>query len=125
MACKAVAEAVRIIQNECLTDRADAMGQELLERLRNELSSSRTVGEVRGLGLAVGIEILGNRKTRTPASKDALRALFLEVLEEHVLVMTGVSSLRLYPPLTVTQEEVQLAVERITRAFRRWEESNT
>ena len=70
----------------------------------------RLVGDVRGLGLMVGMDLVKNRTTREPAVKE--RDLVVQKAYERGLLLLGcgVSSVRFSPPLIVTREQVDEAV---------------
>ncbi len=104
LACAAGLAAIRTYQEEGLVQWADRAGTFLRERLEERIGGLPLVREIRGLGLMVGIEL------RRRVGK-VLRAL----MEEHrVLALPGGPNvLRLLPPLIVSQEELELAVEAI------------
>jgi 4-aminobutyrate aminotransferase/4-aminobutyrate aminotransferase/(S)-3-amino-2-methylpropionate transaminase len=108
LACRAVATTIDAIVDDHLADHAALLGAELLRELRPLVDESPLVGDVRGLGLAIGIELVEDGR---PAGTALIRAVFLELLRAGVLVMVGGSSLRLYPPLNVGPELAHEAVE--------------
>lgn len=65
-ACAAALACLRIIDEEGLVARAQAMGARLLDGLRRELGSSPIVGEIRGLGLMCAVELVEDPGTRVP-----------------------------------------------------------
>jgi 4-aminobutyrate aminotransferase/4-aminobutyrate aminotransferase/(S)-3-amino-2-methylpropionate transaminase len=114
LACQAVATVAQVLIEEQLIDRARDLGALALDTLRAELADTPLVGEVRGMGLAIGIELVDDPKTRQPIDKRRMRAVFHELLEAGVLVMTGGNCLRLYPPLTIAHDDMLRAVDTIT-----------
>src|SRR5712672_1467261 len=58
---------VEIIESEGLVERAAVMGRRLIEGLRHELGELPVVGEIRGLGMMAGIELVTDRATKAPA----------------------------------------------------------
>ncbi|MET9882631.1 aspartate aminotransferase family protein [Streptomyces sp. NPDC006430] len=111
MACRAVATTVEIIQEEDLAARAMRLGKQLLESLKPLVDSAPLVGDVRGLGLALGIELVADKDTKEPADPATVRRAYLALLEAGVMVMTGGNTLRLYPPLTVDEDQAAEAAE--------------
>ncbi|MGW4892732.1 aspartate aminotransferase family protein [Kitasatospora sp. NPDC004240] len=111
MACRAVASTVEILRDEDLAGRAARIGKEMLEALRPLAEEAPLVGDVRGLGLAIGIELVADKRTKEPVSGEVLKRTFLELLDAGVLVMTGGNTLRLYPPLNVDEDLAREAVE--------------
>ncbi len=119
MACRAVATTAEVLLAEDLPARAARLGAELLDTLTPLVDDAPLVGDVRGAGLAIGIELVTDKRTRQPADKNIIRAVFLELLSAGVLVMVGGNSLRLYPPLTVDEDVLRESAEIITRTLRR------
>jgi 2,2-dialkylglycine decarboxylase (pyruvate) len=114
----AAAHAVlEVVRDEDLPARAARQGARLLGHLRELQTRHEVVGDVRGVGLLCGLELVLDRDTRAPAE-----ALGLELTEECErrglsinLVRGGTGGaancLRMAPPLTITDDEVDLAAE--------------
>lgn len=117
-ACQAVATTTRVLLEDDLPGRADRLGRELLAALAPLVHDAPTVGDVRGAGLAIGIELVADKASKEPASKDQVRRTFLALLDAGVLVMVGGNSLRLYPPLNVETGLAHEAVDIICRTLR-------
>ena len=106
---------LEVIEEERLVERARERGEYLLERLRELQAAHEQIGDVRGRGLLVGIELVEDRDRRRPA--DALgAAVTAECLERGLsmnIVRAGTSAncFRMAPPLTIAEDEIDLAVE--------------
>jgi 4-aminobutyrate aminotransferase / (S)-3-amino-2-methylpropionate transaminase / 5-aminovalerate transaminase len=111
LACAAVAAVTATVRTDQLADRSCDLGTRLLARLQELIPTTGIVGEIRGQGLAIGIELVTDQATRTPLGKDRLRAVFNDLLANGVLVMTGGSTLRLYPPLTIDPSDLDHAAD--------------
>ncbi|MFI7123119.1 aspartate aminotransferase family protein [Amycolatopsis sp. NPDC049868] len=120
LACAAVAVVARIVGEQQLADRTRVAGAEFLALLRELIPEQGIVGQIRGLGLAVGIELVADTRTRTPLGKKELRAVFARLLGEGVLVMIGGGSLRLYPPLTIDNADLTKAAQVIASVLNTW-----
>ncbi|MGH3183230.1 MAG: aminotransferase class III-fold pyridoxal phosphate-dependent enzyme, partial [Streptosporangiaceae bacterium] len=109
--CLAAAEATIGLLNRSLIRNAAEVGGALLERLKSWPGHFACVGEVRGLGLMTGIEIVSDQKTRTP--DPARRDRMVEAAFERGLLILGcgTSTIRLMPPLICTREHVEVAAE--------------
>lgn len=112
--------AIEVMERERLWERAARLGQPLIERLRRDLADCSIVGEVRGLGLFAGIEIVDARGTRRP---DAARAGAIRVaaFERGVLVGSAGHAdnvLKVCPPLTIEEEELDRAATVLVEAIR-------
>jgi 4-aminobutyrate aminotransferase len=101
---------MKILEREAMANAA-SVGEFMLERLRGWTKSHPSVGEVRGRGLMIGIEIVKDKATREPAVE--LRNRIETQAFEHGLVMLGCgeTSLRLSPPLIVSREEATVALD--------------
>jgi 2,2-dialkylglycine decarboxylase (pyruvate) len=104
-----------VIEEERLVDGARERGEYLLERLRELQTKHEQVGDVRGRGLLVGLELVEDRESCRPAN--ALGAAVTgECLRRGLsmnIVRAGSSAncFRMAPPLTITRDEIDLAVE--------------
>jgi 2,2-dialkylglycine decarboxylase (pyruvate) len=104
-----------VIEEEGLVERAATAGAYLLARLRELQGRHEQIGDVRGRGLLVGLELVADRETKEPADELG-RAVTDECLERGLsmnIVRSGTiaNCFRLAPPLTVSEDEIDLAVE--------------
>jgi 4-aminobutyrate aminotransferase len=99
-----------IIEREAMANAAK-VGEFMLERLRPWAKTHPMVGEVRGRGLMIGLEIVKNKATREPAV--AMRNRIETLAFERGLMMLGCgeTSLRLSPPLIVNEHEASVAMD--------------
>lgn len=105
--------AIRVLSDERLSDRSARLGTSALGRLQAELADEPNVGEVRGLGLFAGIEIVTDRQSRTPdpARTAAIRAA---AFERGVVLGVGGSFenvIKLCPPLTIEEDLLGTALD--------------
>jgi 4-aminobutyrate aminotransferase-like enzyme len=104
LACAAALATVRTLRDERLGENAAEVGAHMLRRLRRLVETSPIVGDVRGKGLLIGIELVQDQATGRPLSRPELREVFLALLNRGLLVMPSGSSLRINPPLTLSRE---------------------
>ena len=98
-----------ILEQEGLVERAARVGAWGLERLRALGRRHRSVGDVRGLGLRMAVELVEDRSTKAPA-RDAARAVAKLAFERGLsFTVSGDSVLVLSPPLVITEEELDQA----------------
>jgi 2,2-dialkylglycine decarboxylase (pyruvate) len=103
------------IEEERLVERAREQGEYLLGRLRELQTAHEQIGDVRGRGLLVGLELVEDRESRRPA--DALGAAVTAECLRRGLSMnivragSGANCFRMAPPLTISDDEIDLAVE--------------
>jgi 2,2-dialkylglycine decarboxylase (pyruvate) len=106
---------LEVIEEERLVERAREQGEYLLGRLRELQAAHEQIGDVRGRGLLVGLELVEDRESRRPA--DALGAAVTAECLRRGLSMnivragSGANCFRMAPPLTISEDEIDLAVE--------------
>ncbi|MFG1345176.1 aminotransferase [Xanthobacter autotrophicus DSM 431] len=110
-----------IIAGEDLVSRSEKMGRYLLARLRESIGDNPFVGDIRGTGLMVGIEFVADRARRQdfPAEGAAHRLVAKRAQERGVLTraLPFLPVTSFSPPLTVTEAEIDEAVERYAGAL--------
>ncbi len=110
---------VDVIERDGLVERAADMGEYLKDRLLELKGRHRAIGDVRGRGLLLGVEIVADRESREPGH--ALIGPITERCFELGLNVNRVggphSVWRIAPPLTVSREEIDRAVDVMDRAF--------
>lgn len=114
----AAIENIRIIHDEDLPKNAEIRGCQFLEGLRNMQSRYPMIGDVRGKGLSIGVEIV-HENTNKPDAKAAAASCY-RAFELGLLVYTvGIHGnvLEITPPLIISQEEVAEALERLEQTF--------
>ncbi len=121
VACAAANATLDVIEDEGLVANAAARGSELLDGLRAIAARHPSVGDVRGLGLMVGIELVdrGAPDPRTPAP-DIVRRVVAGALTRRLILLTCGSFgqvVRVIPPLVTTSEEIQRAIAVIDAAL--------
>jgi 4-aminobutyrate aminotransferase len=101
---------IEVLEREGV-DNAANVGNFIMERLRGWKQTHPLVGDVRGRGLMIGIELVKDKATREPAS--ALRNRVEMLAFEHGLMILGCgeTSIRLCPPLVVSKEEATVALD--------------
>lgn len=90
---------------------AEVVGSHILKRLKIWVDKHPMVGDVRGMGLMIGLEIVKDKKTKTIAREDRDRITQLAFERGVILLGAGESSIRIVPPLIVTQEQADIAMD--------------
>jgi 2,2-dialkylglycine decarboxylase (pyruvate) len=113
---------LKVIADEKLIERAGKMGAYMRSRLEGLQQRYECIGDVRGLGLLAGVELVSDRESRGAAH--ALGALTTNKCFEHGLSMNirrrpeRGSVWRIAPPLTVSTDEIDRAVDILDRSLR-------
>jgi 4-aminobutyrate aminotransferase/(S)-3-amino-2-methylpropionate transaminase len=119
ISCAAALANIAVIEEENLVENAARRGEEIMTRLRSFQETCRLVGEVRGRGLMIGLELVRDRKTKEPATAEA-KAARAALRERGVLVGVGGifgNVLRLQPPLSITVDECARLVDETERVL--------
>jgi 4-aminobutyrate aminotransferase len=90
---------------------AARIGAHIMDRIRNWPQRFPIVGDVRGLGLMIGVELVYDQQTkqRAPELRDRIETL---AFERGLLILgCGPNSLRLCPPLVITKDQADFAVD--------------
>jgi 4-aminobutyrate aminotransferase/(S)-3-amino-2-methylpropionate transaminase len=101
LAATAALTSVRVIREGRLWENAASVGQVMLEELRHFKERYPFVGDVRGQGLLLGIEVVKDRVTREPAEAQVMRDLYQACVQRGLLAMTYSPHIRLQPALTI------------------------
>jgi 4-aminobutyrate aminotransferase len=101
---------IDILDREAIANAAN-VGEFMLERLRGWKKSHSTVGDVRGRGLMIGVELVKDKTTREPAVELRNRVEALAFERGLIVLGCGETSLRLSPPLVVSKEEATVALD--------------
>ncbi len=109
LACAAALETIKLVQNGLMQNAAD-MGHFLQGALEELAQRHRLVGDVRGCGLMIGIELVRNRQTKERATSER-DALVMAAFRRGLLVLAaGANTIRLSPPLVITKQHAETAV---------------
>lgn len=108
---------IRTMVDENLVDNARTVGAHLQAGLRVLQEKYQFIGQVRGTGLLLGIELVKDRKTREPFDKTVTRKIFLETLQRGLISMNYKANFRINPPLTLTREEADTGLEILDNVF--------
>lgn len=112
-ACAATLAVLQVIEEENLLERAIAVGDVMLKRLDKIMTSASHVGDVRGKGLVMGIEIVKDKESKEPAP-ELCRKIVLDCANKGLLVgIVGIygNVIRVAPPLVITDSEVEESLD--------------
>jgi alanine-glyoxylate transaminase/(R)-3-amino-2-methylpropionate-pyruvate transaminase len=119
VACAAGRAVLKVIEEEDLIANAKRVGAILKERLLELKNRYEIIGDVRGKGFMLAIELVKDRRTREPAADET--AYVFERTRVHGLVMSKSGSfrnvLRMVPPLCLSEEDVEPVAAALDRSF--------
>jgi len=106
LACAAALETIDLIQHEMMANAA-TVGAYALDALKAMQERHPSIGEVRGLGLMIGVEFVMDRETKEPAH-DLREAVVDAAFKRGLLTLgCGTSTIRIAPPLNISLSEMQ------------------
>ena len=108
---------IQVIEEENLVDNARLMGQRLRAGLENLRDKYPVIGDVRGMGLMQGLELVEENKKPSPES---VRRLFELTKTQGLLIGKGglmANVIRITPPLNVTRDQVDEALKKLDQSF--------
>ncbi len=104
---------------ENLIENAAHIGEYIMNRLREWPRRYPIVGDVRGLGLMIGIEIVANRETREPAPAHRDKLISLAFERGVLLLGASVNVVRLSPPLVLTKDQADFLMDTLEECIQR------
>jgi putrescine aminotransferase len=118
VACAVALANLDIIEDENLVQRSHDLGILLRQKLNDTLGGHPMVGEIRGVGLIGAIELVADKRTRRFFDKRGrIGAICRDYCFEANVIMRAVRDTMVYsPPLVISEPEIDLLVERVTRA---------
>lgn len=111
VACAAGLATLQVIEDENLVERARTLGQYALERLRELAGRHRIIGDVRGLGLLLGVELLRDPKALKPATDEAEQVMYAALRRGLNFKVTMGNILTLTPALIITENEIKQSID--------------
>ncbi len=119
MGCAAALAAIQVIEAEGLVRRAEELGNYLKEKLIRLQERHPIIGEVRGLGMMIGVELVKDRVTREPAPRETMRVI-KGALREGVILLAGGAYgnvISIEPPLVITKRQLDFSVQVLERCL--------
>ena len=118
VSCAAGRAVLKVIKEDRLQENALLVGRQLLEGFERLKAKYPIIGDVRGFGLMVGMELVKDRKTKEPAT-DETAVIFEETRRQGIVVSkSGAyrSVLRLVPPLCLSENDVEPVVDAMDKS---------
>lgn len=124
VSCVAGLKTIEIIQRDRLLENASRVGNYLLRRLVELEEKHPIIGDVRGKGLMVGVELVEDQRTKTPAAREAAQVQDMMREAGTLVTLSGESTIRMLPPLIATTEHVDSTVQALDVSLRRLEKEH-
>lgn len=117
LAAAAARVTLEIILEENLVENSREVGAWLIRHIEEMAGRYSFVGQVRGRGLMIGVELVRDKKSRELLSTQASQALFQIGLKEGILLMISSSAIRINPALIISQQEAARGLEILDSVF--------
>lgn len=110
-ACAASLAVLDLMKDKNLGKNVIEKGKYMLNYLKDLQKEVELIGDVRGLGLMIGVEFVKNRKTKEPAIEERDRILEKAFENGLALLSAGESVIRFVPPLIIEKEDIDAGLE--------------
>jgi 4-aminobutyrate aminotransferase len=111
VSCAASLAVLDVLEKEHLMENAVKQGNHIMKRLNEFKETSEILGDVRGKGLMIGAEIVEDKKTKAFAPKKAEEIMMRGWKRGVVVITCGKSTIRIAPPLVITRELADSAID--------------
>jgi len=116
ISCAAALATIRLIEGGYMQNAA-RMGERFMEQLKRMQAEHRSMGDVRGLGLMIGVELVKDKDTKEPAV-DLRDAVVQKCFEKRLLILgCGMSTARFMPALNITEDLVDEGLDIFAEAL--------
>jgi 4-aminobutyrate aminotransferase len=123
VACAAGLAALEVIEREGLIEKTKLQGRAALERMKTMKEKHPLIGDVRGVGLLLGIELVKDRRTRAPAHEETEEVLYQCLSRGLSFKVSQGNILTLTPALTIADQELDQAFEILEQSLELTERS--
>ena len=122
--CAAALANVEVIKEEKLVERSEELGDQIMARFREMQQKYEMIGDVRGKGLMIGVDLVKDRQTKERARDEAAKIGVCCYEKGLILSFFSNSVLRIAPPLVVSDSQVEQALTTIEESIREVQEGN-
>lgn len=117
LASAAALAAIQTIVDEKLTENSTRVGQALLSGLKELQKKYAFIGDVRGCGLLIGMDLVSDPRTKVKASKAVCEKFFAEALKRGLILMGYSPRVRIHPPLNLSLAEAREGLAKMDAAL--------
>jgi 4-aminobutyrate aminotransferase len=118
LSCVAASAVIDVVKDEKLLENANKQGAYIMKRLGELKEQNEIVGDVRGKGLMIGMEIVEDKESKKPAPQKVTEIMMRSWKRGISVISCGASTIRVAPPLIITRDLVDSAldiIEDVTR----------
>ncbi len=112
-----MAETIRAIRKENLIENSRKIGALMLGRLMALKEKYEFIGDVRGRGLLIGVELVRDLKTKELLGKAVTELIFTECLKRGLIIMGYFPKIRINPALVITEAQAEAGVAILDEVF--------
>lgn len=124
VSCAVALKNIEIFEREGLFERSAIKGAEVLATLHEKLDLHPNVGDIRGKGLLIGIELVADKSTKQPLAAEKVNAVITDCKKNGVLIgkngatVAGFNNvLALSPPLNISQEDIDKVISTLVNSI--------
>jgi len=120
VSCAAGVASLDVMLAQDLPKQSQTKGEHLLKRIRELQSTESIIGEVRGKGLMIGVELVEEHKNKTPAEGKASKIKELLRMKGVLVGVGGVKGnvVRIQPPLVITDQQLDILIDYLAESMR-------
>jgi 4-aminobutyrate aminotransferase len=111
LACAAGLATLDLMRDKKFGEDVEKKGKYILDFLHDLQKEAKLIGDVRGKGLMIGIELIRNKDTKEPAKKERDLIIHRTLERGLVLLPCGESTIRIAPPLIISKEDIDIGLE--------------
>ncbi|WP_205599202.1 aminotransferase class III-fold pyridoxal phosphate-dependent enzyme [Oceanobacillus halotolerans] len=117
ISCAAALGTIEVIENEGLVSRSEEIGERVRDHFRQLQEPYDMIGDIRGKGLMLGVDIVADHMTKEPSNSLAAKICWRCWEKGVFLTFFSGSVLRIAPPLTISEENLEKALQIMAEAF--------
>ena len=111
-------KAIEIIERDNLLENVERVGNYFKERLTLMQKDYPEIGDIRGVGLAIGVEMVKNPKTKEPLSKEVISQIFHSAVDKGLFLQMAENVIKIKPAIIISMEEAKQSMDMLEKAFK-------
>ena len=128
ISCTAALATIKVIEEEQLLENAKVVGRVFMDRMKELAEVYEFIGDVRGIGLFLSVEIVQDKKSKKEDPQTALGIVRKALQKGVIIAKSGIGDvgnvLKIKPPLSITVSEMEKVVDVLEVCFREMTDSN-